>query len=171
MTKARFAVALLASGLLLGCATPPAGPAVDINAEKAAIEQLLADQLAATNQPGEAGADGYVSIATDDIVVLPPNATRVDGRQAVRDWSMQFTSAEQWSVSWSPTRIEIAASGDLAYAIGTYEFSLTDANGNAVADEGKFLDTFEKQADGEWRQTVISFSSDLPVAAATGSDE
>jgi uncharacterized protein (TIGR02246 family) len=143
---------------------------VDIDAERAAIEQLLDDQLAATNQAGEAGADGYVSLATDDIVVLPPNATRVDGRQAVRDWALQFTSAEGWSVSWKPTRVEVAASGDLAYAIGTYESSMTDADGNPVTDQGKFLDTFAKQADGSWRMTVIIYSSDLPVAGAPASE-
>jgi ketosteroid isomerase-like protein len=171
MNSARFALVILTPGLVFGCATPPARPAVDIEAEKAVIEQLLDDQLAGTNQAGEAGADGYVSIATDELVLLPPNATRIDGRQAVRDWSLQFTSAEGWSVSWKPTQVEVAASGDLAYAIGTYELSLTDADGNAVADEGKFLNMFEKQADGEWRLTIISYSSDLPVAGAPVSEE
>jgi hypothetical protein len=35
-----------------------------------------------------------------------------------------------------------------------------------VADKGKFLDAFKKQADGSWKQTVISYNSDLPVGGA-----
>jgi ketosteroid isomerase-like protein len=153
----RTSLALIAvvagPGLLLGCAAGAPTRAVDLAAEKAAVEQVLRAQLAATNQAGEAGAEGYVSVAAEDLVLLRPNAARLDGRKAVRDWSLQLTSATDWSVSWKADRIEVAASGDVAYAIGTYELSLKDANGNAVADKGKFLDAFTKQPDGSWRQT------------------
>ena len=153
-------------GLLMGCSAPAPRPTVDVAAEKAAVEKLMSDQLAATRQPGEAGADGYVSTASEDLVLLPPNAARMDGRKAIRDWSLQFTASTDWSVTWTPTRVEVAASGDLAYAIGTYELSLKDPSGKAVADKGKFLDAFRKQADGSWKLTAISYSSDLPVAGA-----
>ena len=165
-TACAFMAVVAGLGLLLGCATQAPKPVVDLAAEKAAVEKLLSDQLVATNQPGDAGATGYVSIAAEDIVLLQPNGGRVDGRKAVRDWSLQFTSAKDWSVSWKTNHVEVAASGDLAYAIGTYELSLKDAKGDTVADKGKFLDAFKKQADGSWKQTVISYSSDLPVGGA-----
>jgi len=152
--------------LFAGCAAEPPPPAVDLAADRAAVEQVLRDQLTGTNRPGEEGADGYVSVATEDIIVLQPNAERVDGREAVRAYALAFTSADEWSVSWTATQVEVAAAGDLAYAIGTYELSLKDAEGNAVADEGKFLNVFEKQADGSWKLSVISYNSDLPVGGA-----
>ena len=98
--------------------------------------------------------------------LLPPNAGRVDGRKAVRDWTLQFTSATDWTVSWKPDQTEVAASGDLAYAVGHYELSLRDVKGNAVSDKGKFLDTLKKQPDGKRKLTVIAFNSDRPVAGA-----
>lgn len=165
-TALAIVVAAAGSGILPACNAQAPRAAVDPAAEKAAVEKLLRDQLAGTLQPGEAGADGYVSIAAEDIVVLQPNAPRVDGRKAVRDWSLQFTSAKGWSVSWKATDVQVAASGDLAYAVGTYELSLEDAKGNPVTDKGKFLDAFRKQADGSWKQTVISYNSDLPVGGA-----
>jgi uncharacterized protein (TIGR02246 family) len=171
MISARLAIAMLAPGLVLGCASPPATSVVDVEAERAAIEQLAADWSATTNQAAEAGADGYVSVAAEDVVVLPPNGTRVDGRQAVRDWALQYAAADGWAVTWTPTLIKVAASGDVAYAVGTYEFSLMDPDGNAVTDQGKFLDTFEKQADGTWMVTVISFNSDLPIPGTPTSEE
>jgi ketosteroid isomerase-like protein len=165
---ARTLIALVVGPALLlaGCGAPPAKPTVDLAAEKAAIEKLLKDQLAGVNQPGPAGADGYVSVMSEDVVALPPNGGRVEGRQAVRDWSLQFTSSPGWSVTWKAARIDIAASGDLAYAIGSYEFSLNDAAGNPVADKGKFLDAFKKGADGSWKLTALAFNSDLPVPGA-----
>lgn len=170
MKTSRALIALLAGpGLVLGCAAPPPKPAVDLAAEKAAVEQVLQDQLTGVRQPGEAGAEAYAATGTEDLLLLPPNAGRVEGRKAVRDWTQQFTSATDWSPSWKADQIEVAASGDLAYAVGHYELSLKDTKGNAVADKGKFLDTLKKQPDGKWKLTVIAFNSDLPVAGAPAS--
>jgi uncharacterized protein (TIGR02246 family) len=141
---------------------------MDLGAEKAAIERLLADQLAATNQGGEAGADGYVSIVADDVLWLPPNGPRVMGRKALREQILPLTSARHWSARWKADRVEIAASGDLAHAVGAFELSYEDASGTAIRDTGKFLDTFRKQADGRWQETVIMFSSDLPAGGGPG---
>ena len=145
------------------------GPArsVGLAAEKAAIEKVLAEQLAATNRGGEAGADGYVAIVTDDVVLLPPHGPRVSGRKAVREWALPTVSAGHWSARWKADRVDVAASGDLAYAVGTYELSYEDAGGNAVRDTGKFMNTFRKQPDG-WRATLIMFNSDLPLPAGAG---
>lgn len=131
--------------------------------EEAVVKQLLRDWCEATNQPGEAGADGYVAFVSDDCTVLPPNAELAEGRDGVREFVLEFTQAEGWSVRWEPTRVEVSPAGNLAYAIGRYQFSLTDPDGNAVEDRGKFLDTLRKAADGSWKVTAISFNSDLPA--------
>ena len=167
MKTARALIALLAGPVLaLGCAAQPPKPAVDLAAEKAAVEQVLQDQLAGAKLPGQAGAEAYAATGTEDMALLPPNAARLDGRKAVSDWSLQFTSATDWSPSWKADQIEVAASGDFAYAVGHFELSFKDAKGNSVADKGKFLNTLKKQPDGKWKMTVISFNSDLPVAGA-----
>ena len=53
---------------------------MNVEAEKAAIESMIANWLEATNQGGEKAADGYVSFVTEDAVFLPPHATRAEGR-------------------------------------------------------------------------------------------
>jgi ketosteroid isomerase-like protein len=137
---------------------------VDIDAEKATIEKMVADWLEVTSQGGEAGADGYATFVTEDAVFLPPNAVRVDGRAGVREMMLGFTLAEDFSITWSATSIDVAANGKLAYAIGKFEYSLKDAAGNPVSDRGKWIDVFEKQADGSWLCSVGMFNSDLPAA-------
>ncbi len=164
MKKFFIVFATISALVLSGCA--PTGPQVDIGAEKAAIEQMLADWLVATNKPGEEGAEGYASFMTEYSVSLPPNAERVDGRAGVRELILQFTQAEDFSIDWKATSIEVAADGTVAYGIGTFEYSLKDAAGNPVSDKGKWVDVFKKQADGSWKCSVGMWSSDLPVGGA-----
>jgi ketosteroid isomerase-like protein len=78
--------------------------------------------------------------------------------------ALEFTSAEDWTVSWKATHIDVASDGKRANAIGQFEFSFKDADGNLVSDRGKFFDAFEKQADGSWLISVSSWNSDLPAA-------
>ena len=143
-----------------GCA-----PGVDTAAEQAAIEQATRDWLEATNQPGEAGADGYASFVTEDAVWLLDNGALVEGRDAVRAWILPLTQAEDFSVTWEATRVEVSAAGDLAYSMGTYEYSLKDAEGNTVSNKGKFVDIWKKQADGSWKAAVGIGNSDQPPAS------
>ena len=135
---------------------------MNVDAEKAAIEKMSADWLEATRQGGEAGADGYVKFVTEDAVFLPPNAERIDGRAGVRDLMLEFTTAEDFSITWSTTQIDVAADGKHAHGIGKFEYSLKDAEGNTVSDKGKWFDAFEKQADGTWLCSVGMWNSDLP---------
>lgn len=161
MKKQFLILATISALVLTGCA--PTAPQVDIEAEKAAIEKLLGDWLEATNKPGEEGADGYASFVTENAVWLPSNAERIDGRAGVREMILQLTQAEDVSIDWKATSIEVATDGKLAYVIGTYEYSLKDAEGNPVSDRGKFVNIWKKQADGSWKAAVGIGNSDLPA--------
>ena len=161
MHKIRVFSVVLLLLVTFGCA-----PKVDVAAEQAAIEQASRDWLAATNKPGEEGADGYASFFTEDAVLLPPNAVRVDGRDGVRALVLAFTEADDFSETWEATRVEVSAAGDLAYMMGTYEYSLKDAEGNPVSDKGKFVDIWKKQPDGTWKVVVDISNSDLQLPTA-----
>ncbi len=152
-------VATLLVLAISGCA-----PQVDTAADQATIEQALRDWLEATNKPGEEGADGYASFTTEDAVLLPPNGARVDGRDAVRALILSYTQAEEFSITWE-ARVEVSAAGDLAYSMGTYEYSLKDAEGNPVSDNGKSVDIWKKQPDGSWKVAVVIWNSDGPAAS------
>lgn len=139
------------------------GKQVSIDTEKAAVEEMIANWLEATNQPGEAGADGYAAFHTEDAICLPPNAERIDGRAGIRQMALEFASAEGWTISWKATRIDVGSDGKAAHAVGEFEYSFKDAEGHLVSDKGKFFDAFEKQADGSWLCIVSSWNSDLPA--------
>ena len=69
-------------------------------------------------------------------------------------------------IAWEPTKVEVAKSGDLAYLCGTYQMSWDDASGKPVSDNGKMVEIWKKQADGNWKCIVDTWSSDLPLAPA-----
>ena len=69
------------------------------------------------------------------------------------------------AISWKATKVEVATSGDLAYVSGTYEERMTDASGKTVNDRGKYLEVWEKQADGTWKVVADIWNSDLPASA------
>ena len=129
--------------------------------EQAAIEQLIEKWCEGTKQPGEAGAQAYASYFADDATLMPPNHERVIGRDAIRDWCVELTGADGWTIHWAAEHVEVAASGDMAHGYGNYALSFKDADGNLIEDRGKWLDAFRKQADGSWRATTVAFNSDL----------
>lgn len=161
MKKLFLILATLATFILSGCAA--SAPRVDLGAERAAIEEMLARWLEATNTPGAEGAEAFISFIMEDAVWLPPNSVRVDGREGVHGLILPFTEAKDFSEDWQVVNIEVASDGRMAYVIGTYEFSLKDAGGNIVSETGNFLDILKKQADGSWKCAVATWSSDQPA--------
>ncbi|WP_263367993.1 YybH family protein [Edaphobacter bradus] len=107
--------------------------------------------------------DGTVSYYSDDAVVLPPNGPMLTDKQAIRaGWAGMVGPGR--NVSWQTTKAEAAASGDIAYTMGTYSLTMQDAQGKPVSDRGKYLCVWKKQADGKWKAVQDTWNSDLPVA-------
>lgn len=149
------ALVLIASGC--GQQPPPDTRAAD----ESAIRNLDAQwaKTAAAND-----LDGTVSYYSDDATVLPPNAPLAQDKQAIRAvWAGMLGLGD--SVSWHPTKVEVSRSGDLAYVMGAYQMTSTDAAGKPAADRGKFVEIWKKQADGGWKTVADIFNSDLPAQA------
>jgi ketosteroid isomerase-like protein len=66
------------------------------------------------------------------------------------------------SLSWSPEKVEVSRSGDLAYTQGAYLLTAPDAKGKPMTDHGKTLEIWKKQADGSWKCIADMWSSNLP---------
>jgi uncharacterized protein (TIGR02246 family) len=109
--------------------------------------------------------DGTVSYYAQDAVLLPPNAPIAADKKAIRDsWAALLGTAT--SISWQPTKIEVAQSGELAYLVGTYSITLSDAHGNPATDRGKIIEVWKKQADGNWKAVADTYNSDFPAPSA-----
>jgi len=107
--------------------------------------------------------DGTVAYYSDDASLLPPNAPIATGKQAIRAvWASSILSPHA-TVSWQVTKAEVARSGELAYVIGVYQIAPKDPEGKSLADHGKLVEVWKKQADGKWKTVADIFNSDVPA--------
>ena len=96
---------------------------------------------------------------TNDARVLPPNEKAASGTEAVR---AAFGAMIDAGLSGSLTSIDAAVSGDIGYNVGNYTLTA----GGEVIDTGKYVETWQRGADGQWRISNDIWNSDMPAAPA-----
>lgn len=135
-----------------------ATPKVDLAAEEQAIRDLDAKWVRMVAARDTAGiADLYAS----DALFMMPNAQALGGRPGViKGWSGMF-ALKNVALTFAPTKVVVAQSGDLAYEVGTYTFAFDGPKGR-VEDKGKSVVVWRKQ-DGAWKVAADMFNSDLPA--------
>ncbi len=109
--------------------------------------------------------DAWMAFYSDDAVVLPPNEKIATDKDSIRKSVAGLLGIPGLSLSWQPTNVEVARSGDIAYLYGAYVLTAKDAAGKPINDHGKNVEIWKKQADGKWKCIVDTWNSDLPVAA------
>jgi len=88
---------------------------------------------------------------TRDAVLMAPGA-RMVGIAQIRAGLTQMTSDPALALHFHAERIEVSASGDLAYTQGTYTFRSTDPHTHRpVEDHGSYVTTYRRQRDGSWK--------------------
>ena len=147
-----LALALFVSAC--GQQTPPDTQAAD----ESAIRDLDAQW---SKTAAASDVQGTVSYYSDDASVLPPNAPIATGKQAIHAVWVSLLGPGV-SLSWQASKVEVSRSGDLAYAMGVYQATMKDSQGKPVADHGKYVEVWKKQADGKWKTVADIFNSDLP---------
>jgi ketosteroid isomerase-like protein len=139
---------------------------------KNAIEKALRDLDAQWSAAaGAKDLDKTVSYYSDDAIVMPPNASAATTKEAIRKVWQDLIASPGLVISWKSTKVEVAKSGDLACLSGTYELTMSDASGKPVKDRGKYVEVWEKQADGKWKCGTDIWNSDLPASAAAAPEK
>lgn len=143
----RLVLVLPLTLLLSGCgqATTEGDPAQ--------ITSRSAEWDAAMNA-GDTGA--IAALYTDDARLLVPNAAMTVGEDGIR---AAFGGMIDAGLSVKLTSVEARVSGDIGHNVGRYVLS---ADGKEV-DVGKFVETWERGADGVWRIANDIYNSDRPV--------
>jgi uncharacterized protein (TIGR02246 family) len=135
---------------------------------KSADEQRIRDLEAQWSEAATAKAvEKVVSFYAEGAIVLPPNAPAANTQEAIRQlWTGLFGTPGA-SISWRTTKVELAKSGDMAYATGGYEFTMNDPGGKPTTEHGKYITVWKKQADGKWRCAADIWNSDMPTSASS----
>lgn len=111
------------------------------------LEQLRAAYIQAENA---GDVEGILETFSDDVVIVPPEAPPVRGKDASRAFLGEFLSA--FDVELELTSEEIVVDSDLAYDWGTASGTVTPEGGEPEAVENSYLIIYRREADGAWRQ-------------------
>src|SRR5262245_34929531 len=136
-------------------------------ADTKAIEKSLRDLDAQWSAAaGAKDVEKTVSFYSEDAIVMPPNASADTTKEAIRKGWKDLLASPGLTISWRTTKVEVAKSGDLACLSGTYELTMNDPSGKPINDHGKYVEVWEKQADGKWKCGTDIWNSDLPATGA-----
>ena len=159
----RVIIAVAAAGILLnGCAAKEKETAVDI----AAVQQAIKDRSAAWMQAVQAKDAATVAgsfYSKEAMVAYDGSVSR--GRAAIQaSLDTDFSSSPETTVSWTSDSINVAASGELAYEIGTIARD-PDGAGPQPAVSGAFVTVWRK-IDREWYAVADAGTEAVQAAAA-----
>ncbi len=101
---------------------------------------------------------------SEDAVLMVPGMGSTVGTQNIRKALEAMAADPAFSLKFSAARIEVASSGDLAFAQGSYLLTITDPQTKKVVhDTGSYVTTYRRESDGAWRAvTDIATSTAWP---------
>jgi ketosteroid isomerase-like protein len=155
-------VAAACGALAAGCAKPaPEAPAVDLAAEAQAVRDRSAAWMALAQAKDAAGIASGI-LATN--VVTMYDGVINEGAAAFQATAEANIAAKPNStISWTTDEVHVAASGDLAYELGTGTDD-ADGAGEAAPTTGRYVTVWTK-ADGTWRAVVDAGTTPKPAEA------
>jgi ketosteroid isomerase-like protein len=117
----------------------------DIEKEKKLLKKIHQDMVLDQNTDVEKEATYF----TEDAFLIPPNGPLVVGAKELKKLCEDMVKTEVLSKSGGPMRVEVSASGDLAYDIGNYRIVNKGEKG-PIVEEGYFL-TIYKKINDQWK--------------------
>jgi ketosteroid isomerase-like protein len=123
---------------------------LDVQQEK---KMLLTTDSAFAKLSVEKGADSaFYHYLAKEAIQLPAGANPIFGEDKIFE-GMKSPGAP-YTLDWLPQNGLVSQSGDLGYTWGHYTFSQKDLLGDTVYSYGKYLNVWQKQADGSWKVLV-----------------
>lgn len=146
----RWVGVLVVAGLAAGC-----GSTVNVAQEKETLMRLDREWSATVKD-----TDRFLSYFAPDASVYATGMPVVTGAANIRQMWTEMSSSPGFSLSFEPSKADVAASGDIGYTTGTYNSTMA-----GVKEAGKYVTAWKKQADGQWKVMEDIFNAD---SAPTG---
>lgn len=88
----------------------------------------------------------FLSYFAPDASAYPPGIPVAVGAPAIGEAFSKMAAMPGFSVSWTPAKASVSATGDLAYTTGTYDMTMAGAS-----EKGKYVTVWKKQSGGGWK--------------------
>lgn len=128
---------------------PHAAGAADVGAVKDAIS---ADEKKMNEQFKGKDLEGLLGHYADDAFFIAPGLKGASSSTEIRKDYADALNDKNFNVTFGSDKMDVAASGDLAYTRGHFTETYTDPKTNKiVTDSGSYITVYKKQADGSWK--------------------
>lgn len=95
---------------------------------------------------------GFVAAArefmAEDAVMIAENQAPIKGRETI---CAHLATLPDLTITWEPFYVDMAASCDLAYTLGSWRIHVTDDDGQPKTHPGNYVTIWRKQSDDQWR--------------------
>lgn len=162
-----LSAAALALVLVAGCqqeqATETGATEEIATVDAAAVRQAIEESVAGWETAALAGdAAALTALYTEDAIVMAPNAPKAEGSAAIQTaFTEMLAVAPFTAIEVDIDGVEVSASGDMAWAHGSYTSTNTVA-GVPYEDTGKWASVSENR-DGQWLTVLDVWNSDTPL--------
>lgn len=144
-----------AVALSVACSKQETGHTGHAAAEDA-IRQLVVQTVDAA---GRRDMDTYLKFYGPKAALVLPGMPITYGVESPRKNGFP----DGYAIKMDTAKVEIASSGDLGYAFGTYEQTAPNRETQALEDTtGKWMAVFRKQPDGTWGAIADTYNVDPP---------
>jgi ketosteroid isomerase-like protein len=122
---------------------------------------LMQAERAFAKATAERGVDGWIEFMAPNAVEL--SAEPLVGLDQIRAGMTKQFKLPGFKITWEPTKAEFLGPGDVGYAVGRYEVTLTGDDGKPRVSKGSYLTTWQQQKDGSWKVISDIGSPDPPA--------
>ena len=109
--------------------------------------------------------EASLSYMSSDVVLHGEGAPPVIGIEAVRPVYDQFFAIPYVDLELLPRTVVVAASGDLAYDMGPFNFVIEGEGGQSILPAKSNI-VWQKR-DGNWKAVAVSFSTNVSATASS----
>ena len=156
MSSAMFLISVLTA--VASCSSNQQQSQPDNRAnDESAIRAIDADWVKAVPAKDAQRIGAYYA---DGASLLAPGAPLAAGKDAIQKAWAGMLATPGFSLTFTPTKIEVSRAEDLAYEIGDYQMTTNDKKGKPQTVNAKYVTVWGKQPDGSWKVLV-----DAPTTA------
>lgn len=133
-----------------GCTKPNPGAGT---ASADSIKQAIkADEIKWNQQFKSKDTEALVDHYADDAFFYSTGAAPAEGSTAIRQVYANASTDPAFAIQFASDKIDVASSGDLAYARGKFSEKYTDRKtGKVMSGSGSYITIYKKQDDGSWK--------------------
>ena len=132
-----------------GCQKYGTGGTASVDSVKDAIK---ADEKKWNEQFKAQDLEGALGHYADDAYFVAPGVKPASGSTEIRQVYAKGMADPAFQISFASDKVDVAASGDLAYTRGHFTEKYTDPKTQKVmTDSGSFVTVYKKQSDGSWK--------------------